>query len=157
MFLLAVLYGAYELVISPDKKRPVSKPDKVIESPQAPLVAPLTTATRPGPGRSSITQEMVKNLSWGRDPFVFPYGVQPYKKVKGMPMPLKLNSVLISGEQKVATVNRVPFVVSVGDWIGNEQVLAIEPDRIVLGKKGSKRKLLLESLKLTPIKIQRIR
>lgn len=185
VFLLAALYGTYELVISPSKGKTVLKPEEAIKSMSAKFrsgdgshavsLLPEVKGNRPqetahaSPAIKSFSGEgsyarrgMEKTLRWGRDPFLFPRGVEPYNKVeeaeKGeTPLPLKVNAVLISGRQKVATLNRAPYVVSIGDWIENEQVLEIEPDHVVLGKNGGKRWLLLESLKFaSPAKIRTI-
>lgn len=170
VFGLAVLFATYELVISPAMKRPTSKPNKAIESPPAELlpaeplpalIEPLTvnSVIKPRDG-ASVRQKRGKTLEWGRDPFLFPKGIEPYKKVEEekeeMLLSLKVHAILISGRQKVATINRAPYVVSINDWIENEQVLKIKPDRVVLGKNGKSRELLLEPLKFAPVKIQRI-
>jgi len=165
VFGLAVLFVTYELVISPAMKRPTSKPNKAIESPPAEPppapIEPLTVGsiTKPRDG-ASVRQKRGKTLEWGRDPFLFPKGIEPYKKVEEekeeMLLSLKVHAILISGRQKVATINRAPYVVSINDWIENEQVLEIKPDRVVLGKNGKSRELLLEPLKFAPVKIQRI-
>ena len=175
VFVLAAFYGTYELVISPSKGKTVLKPEEAISSMSAkPPSGDGSHAVSLLPGvkgnrhretphaspaiRSlsgngfSARQERGKTLRWGRDPFLFPKRVEPYNKVEKAekeetPLPLKVNAVLISGSQKVATVSHAPYVVSIGDWIENEQVLEIEPDHVVLGKNGRKREVLLESLK----------
>ncbi|MBW1741409.1 MAG: hypothetical protein JRJ42_09810 [Deltaproteobacteria bacterium] len=159
VFVLAVLFAAYELVISPAKKKPASKPKKTVQSSLPELLLPVSQpaslehlpAGLPKVSRdgSIIKRKKVKNLGWGRDPFLFPEGIEPYKKVTRVEQEkilsrLKVNAILISGKQKVATIDHAPYVVSIGDWIENEQVLEIEPGRIILGKGDKKRELLLE-------------
>jgi hypothetical protein len=160
VFVLALSYGSYVLVTSTSKGNFVSKPKESTQSMSATCpsgdgahASPAIKA--PSGDDFSARQARGKLLTWSRDPFLFPRGVEPYNKVEKAekeetPSTLRVNAVLISGRQKVATVNCAPYVVSIGDWIEDEQVLEIEPDHVVLAQNGRKRELLLESLKVAP-------
>ncbi|MFH1147844.1 MAG: hypothetical protein V1736_09075 [Pseudomonadota bacterium] len=80
--------------------------------------------------------------AWERDPFVYPKVLAD--KDDGAALSWKLTSVMISGGQRIATLDQAPYVVSVGDRLGNSRILEIEPDRIILKGDGEKRELLLE-------------
>jgi hypothetical protein len=100
-----------------------------------------------------------------RDPFLLPQGVRLLSKsdaalvTKGtlsaletkpvvIPPPLTVKAVLMSDHVRLASVDG--HIVTVGDSIGDEKVLEIEPDRVVLGK-GDKRRTLL--LSQSPIRL----
>ncbi len=101
-----------------------------------------------------------------RDPFLLPLGVHLLSKsdtalvTKGTPSltetkptdisppPLTVKAILISARIRLASIDRA--IVTVGDSIGDEKVLEIEPDRVVLGK-GDKRRTLL--LSQSPIRL----
>lgn len=101
-----------------------------------------------------------------RDPFLLPLGVRLLSKsnaapaTKGTPslpetkptdiLPplLTVKAVLISDRIRLASIDR--YIVTVGDSIGDERVLEIEPHRVVLGKGDKKRILLLSQ---SPIRL----
>jgi len=105
-----------------------------------------------------------------RDPFLLPQGVRllsksdaalvtkgtpsaletkpPETKPIDIPPPLTVKAVLMSDHVRLASIDG--HIVSVGDSIGDEKVLEIEPDRVVLGK-GDKRRTLL--LSQSPIRL----
>lgn len=101
-----------------------------------------------------------------RDPFLLPPGVHLVSKsdtalvTKGTPSlpetkptdssppPLTVKAILISDRIRLASIDRT--IVTVGDSMGDEKVLEIEPDRVVLGK-GDKRRTLL--LSQSPIRL----
>jgi len=95
-----------------------------------------------------------------RDPFLLPRGVRLLSQsdaalgTKGTPLdisppPLTVRAILISDRIRLASIDR--YIVTVGDSIGDEKVLEIKTDRVVLGKGDEKRTLLLSqsSIRLT--------
>jgi hypothetical protein len=94
-----------------------------------------------------------------RDPFLLPQGVRLFSKsdaalvTKGMVLlpetkttdiplpPLTVKAILISDRIRLASIDRT--IVTVGDSIGDEKVLEIEPHRVVLGKGDKRRTLVL--------------
>jgi hypothetical protein len=98
-----------------------------------------------------------------KDPFSLPSGVrllskespvqedkrlQPIAEIKPGETPLKLKAILISDHIRLASIDR--SIVTVGDLVNDEKVLEIRPDRVILGKEGKKRTLLLDQ---SPIKL----
>ena len=100
-----------------------------------------------------------------RDPFLLPQGVRLLSKgdaalvtkgtlpvVETKPIdilpPLTVKAILMSDHVRLASINR--HIVTIGDSIGDEKVLEIEPDRVVLGK-GDKRRTLL--LSQSPVRL----
>jgi hypothetical protein len=100
-----------------------------------------------------------------RDPFLLPQGVRLLSKsdaalvTKGIlpaletkpadiPPPLTVKAILMSDHVRLASIDR--YIVTVGDFIGDEKILEIQPDRVVLGK-GDKRRTLL--LSQSPIRL----
>ena len=107
--------------------------------------------------KPSLFQEIRK------DPFSLPSGVrllskelpvqedkrlQPIAEIKPGETPLKLKAILISDHIRLASIDR--SIVTVGDLVNDEKVLEIRPDRVILGKEGKKRTLLLDQ---SPIKL----
>ena len=103
-------------------------------------------------------QEQVES-GWGRDPFLLPSGVHllsrsdpaltpqdtPSRldgKSREVPPPsLEVRAILISDRLRLASIDQQ--IVTVGDLIHDERILEIQTDRVVLGKEGRKRILLL--------------
>jgi hypothetical protein len=98
-----------------------------------------------------------------KDPFSLPSGVrllskespvqedkrlQPIAEIKPVETLLKLKAILISDHIRLASIDR--SIVTVGDLVNDEKVLEIRPDRVILGKEGKKRTLLLDQ---SPIKL----
>lgn len=164
IFILTVTYGIYNLATPSSKKTWDSKPNEEIEL--------STGALDPGDtfkGKSGFEEDMDKKderkmLPWENDPFIFPEGMDPYKKKSNKkaatapakkrekvirkgekPLSLKITSILISEDQKVATIDRAPYVVTIGDWIENVQVLEIMHDRVIFGRNGRRQEILLKS------------
>ncbi|MGA1796798.1 MAG: hypothetical protein ACMUIL_13160 [bacterium] len=122
---------------------------------------------QPGSTKDSARKERQKMLAWGEDPFIFPKEMDPYHKrkkaypkkaatnpLKGITtkgyghhklISLEIHSILISQEQRAATINRAPYVVTIGDRIGDVQVLDIMADRVVFGRDGKTQEILLRS------------
>jgi len=96
-------------------------------------------------GLASDSFGMNKGL-WGRNPFLTREEIASLQKKKARPpSPLsakapvrqwELKSVMISGPDRVAVIN--DYIVAVGDYIGDEKVLAINRDGVVLGGKRGK-------------------
>ena len=95
----------------------------------------------------------------GRDPFLLPPGVRLLSQsnaalgTKGTPFdisppPLTVKAILISDRIRLASIDR--YILTVGDSIGDEKVLEIKTDRVVLGKGDEKRTLLLSQ---SPIRL----
>ena len=62
--------------------------------------------------------------------------------------PYKVKAILISDHLRLATIGR--FIVTIGDTIHDETVLEIKTDRVILGKEGRNRTLLLDQ---SPVKL----
>lgn len=101
----------------------------------------------------------------GRNPFALPSGIRPLLKKekeegktakvseKILPEPkmlnkkevlpeMKVNSILITNSWKLAILNS--RVVTIGDVVGNEKVVDIQKDRIIMESGGQKRTILLD-------------
>lgn len=169
LFIFALLYAMYQLILTPKNKKNVSKYNEEIKSFNKELLLEKSTAkgsTLKSEDEGTFAKEQrSKMLAMGRNPFLYPEDIDPYikskKNIKGEKQPLeskdnesaeeeetllniKVSAILISGKGKVATINQPPFVLAVGDWVQNEQVLDIKSDRIILGKNGIKREIFLE-------------
>jgi hypothetical protein len=164
IFILTVTYGVYNLVTPSSKKAWDSKPDESIELSTGALELGGTFKGKSGLEKDMDKKDERKILPWGKDPFIFPEGMDPYKKKSNkrvvvtpskkrkkvikreeMPLSVRITSILISDDQKVATIDRAPYVVTIGDWIENEQVLEIMPDRVIFGRNGRRHEILLKS------------
>jgi len=80
---------------------------------------------------------------WGRNPFLTREEIASLRKKKAPPPSPKapipqweLKSVMISGPDRVAIID--DHIVAVGDSLGDEKVLAINRDAVVLGGKRGK-------------------
>ena len=113
-----------------------------------PPAAPTLPAALPGgvpgvpkPMPMDASAPFPVDLAWGRDPFVRPELVK-MERLVGQTLPaLKLEGILEGQKGRMAIINK--DIVERGDTIGNEQVQAIERDRVVLVGNGTKRALLL--------------
>jgi hypothetical protein len=86
------------------------------------------------------------------DPFSLPPGVRTKMHVRSEERDgekpeeesttIKVNAILTQGSRRVAAVGR--HVVEEGDWIGDEEVVRIEEDRVVLRQSGQVRELVLQ-------------
>ncbi len=79
------------------------------------------------------------NVSWGSDPFALPVFKEKRKKDSGSAV--RLVAILEKGGSRVAVIDK--DVVKKGDLIGNEKVIEIGRDRVVLTRGGIKRTLVL--------------
>lgn len=107
--------------------------------------------------------------AWGRNPFLTPEEEQAFKGTKApsqmqitAPSPEKavkpieeekpptftVSAIILQGARRVATINNQ--IVTVGDFLGEEKVLEIKADRVVLGSKGKKREI---PIRQSPISI----
>ena len=87
---------------------------------------------------------------WGRNPFLTREEVNSLRKKETLPTPptsgiispfpqWEVKSIFTSGSSRVATVN--DHIVKVGDFLGEEMILEIREDSVVLGGKGRRRVL----------------
>jgi hypothetical protein len=87
----------------------------------------------------------LNEVVWGRNPFLTREEIRSLQKKETTPMPStspvfpqwEVKSILISGSSKVATVN--DHIVTVGDFLGEEKVLEINEDSVVLSRDGKRR------------------
>jgi len=165
-FILAIVYALYSMVPSSSKKKTPSKPSEAPEYPTGELDLGDTFKEKSGSAKMSYKKEKQKMLPWGTDPFIFPEGMDPYHKMKKRDpkkvvkgpvtgintggqwrhklLSLKITSILISEDQKVATLDQAPYVVTIGDWIGNVEVLDIMSDRVIFGRQGKIQEVFLK-------------
>lgn len=163
-FILTMIYAVYNLAAPSGKKNRDPKPGEATESPTGEFELVNAFKEKSGSVKNNYKKEKQKMLPWGKDPFLFPEGMDPYHKmkkvypkkandgpVKGINtgkyhlLSLKITSILISEDQKVATINRAPYVVTIGDRIGDVQVLDIMADRVVFSRNGKTQEILLGS------------
>ena len=134
------------------------------------ITADRTSAQNPPKTTDLKTKETVSKLERiesrrERDPFLLPQGVHPLsalpqrpsskgdEKPREIPLPfLEVKAILISDRLRLASINRQ--IVTVGDLIGDERVLEIQKDRVILGKGDKIRSLLLKQspVRITPEK-----
>lgn len=165
IFILSVSYGIYNLVTPSSKKSLDSKTNEAMELSKGALEPAGAPKGNSGSEKGMDKKDERKMLPWGKDPFIFPEGMNPYNKrynkkaaskkpakkrkkvIKGdeEPLSVKITSILISDDQKVVTIDRAPYVVTIGDWIENVQVLEIMPDRAIFGRLGRRQEILLKS------------
>lgn len=79
------------------------------------------------------------NVGWSADPFALPVLAEKRKKETGSAV--RLVAILEKGGSRVAVIDK--DVVKKGDLIGNEKVVDIGKDRVVLARGGIKRTLVL--------------
>ena len=79
------------------------------------------------------------NVGWASDPFALPVFSEKRKKEAGSAV--RLVAILEKGGSRVAVIDK--DVVKKGDLIGNEKVVDIGKDRVVLARGGIKRTLVL--------------
>ena len=169
IFILGILYGLYNLVSSSNVKKRDPKPIEATVLPKGEPGLGDAFKGESGSGNENETDEKErrKMLLWGRDPFIFPEDSDHYNKMKKIPpknadndigkgtkkvvkkkgnrLSLNITAILISEDQKVATIDRPPYVVTIGDFIKNEQVLDIMHNRVILGRNGKTREIYLGS------------
>jgi hypothetical protein len=82
---------------------------------------------------------------WLRNPFMLPQ-FKEEKKKDTIPA-VRLSAIFEKGKDRVAIIDRE--VVRKGDMVGNEKVLEIEKDKVILTRDGTKRVLSLASIEDT--------
>jgi len=78
-------------------------------------------------------------VGWASDPFALPKFKEVKRKAGGSAV--RLVAILEKGGDRVAVIDK--DVVKKGDMIGNEKVIEIGRDRVVLSHGGAKRTLVL--------------
>ena len=89
---------------------------------------------------------------WGRNPFLTPEEIASLRQGKirprsGPPEELphwEVNTILVSDSRRIAILGNPTVTVTVGEWIGEEKVLEINPDNVVLGRSGIRRVIKLK-------------
>lgn len=79
--------------------------------------------------------------TWGRDPFLAPKEVES-PKLAAAPQDLKITSIIINGPRRVATIGDT--VVREGEMVGNEKVVEIREDGVILSRGEDRRFLELQ-------------
>ncbi|HOW54481.1 MAG TPA: hypothetical protein PLR60_07470 [Syntrophorhabdaceae bacterium] len=111
----------------------------------APAQAPAQQApAKPGevppqPAQQSKPQFDKLKVGWASDPFALPKIKEGRKKDSGSAV--RLVAILEKDGSRVAVIDK--DVVKKGDMIGNEKVIEIGRDRVVLSRSGAKRTLVL--------------
>jgi len=121
------------------------------------------TKEMPLKGRQSFSKQKSPEVSLQRNPFSLPSGIYLLSKegsasapkqgakpvVKFAEIdPFRVKAILISDHIRLACIGQT--IVTIGDWVGDERVLEITPDRVILGKGDRKRTLLLYQ---SPVKL----
>lgn len=139
-------------------RRPVAQAPLQIEGAQTSTAQPATgspSSSSPSSPATPLTRDELTQWrqrhesAWRRDPFLTAQEEQALLAPKAAPSQAKpaalpsytLKAVLIADGEKVATLNS--SVVSEGEQIGEERVLEIRPDRVVLERAGQRRTISL--------------
>lgn len=93
----------------------------------------------PQPAQQQKPQFDKLKVGWASDPFALPKIKEGRKKDSGSAV--RLVAILEKGGSRVAVIDK--DVVKKGDMIGNEKVIEIGSDRVVLSRGGAKRTLVL--------------
>lgn len=91
----------------------------------------------------------LERKGWGRNPFLTPEEIVSIQEGKVQPQSVlpeelphyEVNTILVSDSRKIAIIGN--NIVTVGDWVGQEKVLEINSDNVVLGKDKRRRVLKL--------------
>ncbi|MGA1823772.1 MAG: hypothetical protein ACMUIP_03840 [bacterium] len=170
IFILAILYLLYEVAMPSRKPKESSGAKRVntkIKTIKKELLSEKKSIKKlleqysAHEEESLLKKERRKNLIWGKDPFLLPEALKPrikaekntvaekapgeQKRPKAPEIPIEVTSILISGDEKVATINSDPYIVSIGDRIKDEKVINILPDKIIVEKNGKRRELSLDN------------
>ena len=164
LFISTMIYAVYNLAAPSGKKNREPKPGEATESPTGEFELANAFREKSGSVKNNYKKEKQKMLPWGKDPFLFPEGMDPYHKMKKVSpkkvadrpvkdintgryhlLSLKITSILISEDQRAATINRAPYVVTIGDRIGDVQVIDILQDRVIFAKHGKTQEIFLSS------------
>lgn len=116
-----------------------------------PVPPPSHKAMAPLPPAQILSEPEKRSqlLAWGRNPFLTPEEEGKEQAPKGAKtafptpssIPILVSAIILQGARKVATVNNQ--IVMVGDLLGEEKVLDIKADRVVLERNGKQREILL--------------
>lgn len=122
-FVLALIYGFYNLKDSFDKKNTVLAPAPVVQTvPQVIIPA------------KSIDIEKYETLNWGRDPFYrAKKGGRPVIVEKAKPDWI-LNGILFNKNAPSAVINKK--IVGIGDKINGAKIIEITKSKVVLKKEN---------------------
>jgi len=123
LFVLAVIYGLYNLKISFDNKSTELAPASQ-EQPTTQVILPVKT----------IDIEKYSSLNWGRDPFYRAKGKNPVVSVKKQ-MDWILNGILYDKKTPTAVINKK--IVGIGDKINGAMIIDITKTKVILEKENS--------------------
>lgn len=122
LFVLAVIYGVYNLVFNP------------MGNSVAPRIsAPLPALTRQEIPPKAINIEKYSSLAWGQDPFYRPK-IGPTQKAPARHPTWVLNGILYDEVKPSAIINKK--IVSVGDSVEAAKILEITKSKVVLQVDG---------------------
>ena len=150
MLLLAGYIHFFTGKKKPKGPAPVSPPAQAQTQPAEPQPAQPSSGGQQAalpeiPGKSEPVAPRPKpqfdklRMGWASDPFILP--VIKGKKSRDDGSAVRLVAILERGSQRVAVIDR--DVVKKGDMIGNEKVVEIGRDMVVLTRGGTKRTLVL--------------
>lgn len=127
--------------------RPKTPPQAAVKPIEMSLTPPAAIQQRLSAEPVS-TPEVKVERTWGRDPFQPPAGIKMVKKPvdheqekKLGPLP-KVTCIFIKGSQKIAIISDTNCFE--GDMVGDEKIVKILPDRVILEKGQAQRETLLE-------------
>lgn len=129
---------------------PTAPAPQVAPQAEAPALAPpAPKAERPEVAIPRKALEALSSGPWGRNPFLTPAEEAASQQLvakapEATPgfATLRVRAILISEGRKIATING--HVVTEGDWVGQERVLEIRPQAVVLQKGADRRTVELE-------------
>ncbi len=119
LFVLAVIYGLYNLMIGFDKKSAELAP--------ASQVQPVSQTVLPA---NTIDIEKYSALSWGRDPFYRAKGNRPVVTTDEEQIDWVLNGILYDHKAPTAVINKK--IVGIGDKINGARIIKITKTKVVL-------------------------
>lgn len=105
-----------------------------------PIVQPKTMT-------QNLKRITVENKPWGRNPFLTPDEATSIRLSQSQnesedQQPTRIKGILIGDKQRVAIIDHT--IVTEGDWIGPEQVVRIDKDKVVLTLGKSQRVITME-------------
>lgn len=128
----AIFVIVYLFFFAGPKKTPVSQ---VSQKQGEPKVIEQIAVKEKGRSQEEIKKVARVDARWLKDPFLLPKLPDMHEETSDAP--LKLSGIIEGSEGRFAIVGS--HIVKKGDFIGDERVLDIEKDRIVLGRKGKKK------------------
>jgi hypothetical protein len=162
LILLAILLSAVIYWLYDRQKGSYRMPKKTPQVVVKPIGMPLTShvATQRASANEPVSAPEVKVVRiWGRDPFQPPDGIEIVKKTLAAEQTTQEQSVetttvvtciFIKGSQKIATIGDKNCCE--GDLVGDEKVVEILPDRVILEKGKARREILLEDETISVLK-----